>query len=73
MNSLGIRCFLRVPMPGLRFSARGQGFRETFRVPRELQNELVNLDSPCPDSLTHFAAPAEREKFHEIPARGQKT
>ena len=60
-------------MLGLRFSARGLGFRETFRVPRELQNGLVNLDSTCPDSLTHFAARAEREKFLEIPARGRKT
>ena len=73
MNSLGIHCFLRVPMLGLRFFARGLGFRETFRVPRELQNESVNLDSTCPDSLTHFAALAERKKFHEIPARGRKT
>ena len=51
LNSMGFHCFLRVPMLGLRFPARGLGFRETFRVPRELQNESVNLDSTCPDSL----------------------
>ena len=60
-------------MLGLRFSSSGLRFRDTFRVPRERQKQLADLDSTCPDQLTAFAARAEREKFRGIAARSWET